>query len=377
MNAPLRTVVVGLRMGEGHVRACCELPELYRVVALCDLDEARAKEVAEKYQIPAIYTDYSTLLAQERPEVVAIATPNSSHAAYTLQAAEAGVRGICCEKPMAVNLKDARTMVQICAEHDTPLIINHQRRVGADLLAAHRLLDDGAIGQIRSIRGICGGDLLSDGTHLLDSMLWLAGDIDADWVFGQIHREVPPEEVGAEHSNAFTARAGFRFGHPVENGGMALVELHNGIRLELLTGDLREAGRFYQDYEVTGTCGRLWRSDDSNTPNLFIEDIHGGSWDARVNENWQFKPEPNADDAHGLWRPVDTEAPYNQITESYRRFADTIHHGADHPMGGAYALRGFEILMAIYESARLHAKVSLPLQQERFPLELMLEESPS
>ncbi len=361
-------------MGEGHVSALCTLPDSYQVIAICDLDLTRAQEIAEQYQVPAVYTDYSTLLEQERPDVVVIATPNSSHAVYTLQAAEAGVRGICCEKPMAVNLKDARAMVQVCAQQQTPLIINHQRRVGADLLAARRLLDDGAIGQIRNIRGICAGDLLSDGTHLLDSMLWLAGDIDANWVFGQIHREVSLEETGAEHSNAFTARAGYRFGHPIENGGMAIVELQNGIRLELLTGDLIENGRIYQDYEVTGTHGRLWRSDDASAPNLFIEDQQGGSWDARLNESWRYKPEPNADNVSGLWRPVETQEPYNQIVESYCRFAQTIHRGADHPMSGVHALRGFEILMAIYESARLHSKLTLPLQQEQFPLELMLTE---
>lgn len=372
MSVPLKTVVVGLRMGEAHVRALNALPALYQVTAVCDLNESRAREIATQYPAPGVYTDYATLLRQEQPEVVVIATPNSSHAAFTMQAAKAGVRGICCEKPMAVNLADARAMVDVCAARQVPLIINHQRRVGADLLAARQVLEDGAIGELRLIRGICGGDLLSDGTHLLDSLLWLTGDIDAAWVIGQIHREVPPEEEHAERSNAFAARAGYRFGHPIENGGMALVELQNGCRLELLTGDLIETGRFYQDYEVVGALGRLWRTDDSSAPNLFIADQQGGNWDARMNEQWRFKPERNADGARGCWRPVDTLPPYDAIEESYRRFADTIHNGSPHPMSGAHALRGFEILMAIYESARIHAKIALPLRQDHFPLELML-----
>ena len=43
-------------------------------------------------------------------------------------------------------------------------------------------------------------------------------------------------------------------------------------------------------------------------------------------------------------------------------------------MSGENALRGFEVIMAIYESARLHKKITLPLQQDRFPLELMVAE---
>jgi hypothetical protein len=57
---------------------------------------------------------------------------------------------------------------------------------------------------------------------------------------------------------------------------------------------------------------------------------------------------------------------------AYCLFAQMVRIGAPHPMAGTIALRGFEVVMAIYESARLRRKITLPLQQERFPLELLV-----
>jgi predicted dehydrogenase len=58
----------------------------------------------------------------------------------------------------------------------------------------------------------------------------------------------------------------------------------------------------------------------------------------------------------------------------YRQLARMIWHGEDHPCAGEKALRSLEILMAAYESARCRRKISLPITQDAFPLELMLRE---
>jgi hypothetical protein len=44
----------------------------------------------------------------------------------------------------------------------------------------------------------------------------------------------------------------------------------------------------------------------------------------------------------------------------------------EHPLSAEKALKGFEVVMAVYESARLHKRIRLPLEQEKFPLELMM-----
>ena len=51
-----------------------------------------------------------------------------------------------------------------------------------------------------------------------------------------------------------------------------------------------------------------------------------------------------------------------------------VREGADHPLSGESALRDLEVIMAIFESARLRKKIELPLDQPRFPLDIMIEE---
>jgi predicted dehydrogenase len=351
-------------MGRQQASILSEL-EGYRLGAVCDLQPELAEACARDLGVRA-YTDFGAMLAGETPDVVAVCTPNTSHCRLTLQAAEAGVRGIYCEKPMAVNLRDAREMVAACEARGVRLVINHQRRLGGDLVQARRLIESGAIGDVLSWRGYCAGDVLSDGSHVVDSLLALAGDPVIRSVAGQVHRDVTVGPATAE-------RPGFRYGHPVESAGWGMLVLEDGRRIEVFCGDYR--GRTaYQEYEVRGTHGSIWRVGDGLRPNLFIQDRRGGPLESVFDPQvWHARPVPAAGGS-GLWRAVEDAVAGRAIDEGYRRLARWIHHDEPHPMDGRTALRGFECLMAIYESARLGRRVDLPLAQERFPLELMMEE---
>ena len=190
---------------------------------------------------------------------------------------------------------------------------------------------------------------MSDGTHTIDTILHLAGDVDVAWVVGQVHRVAP--DPGEERAGGYEASGGWRYGHIIETGAMSTFEFRNGVRAETLTGDIRFPGRGYQDIEVIGTEGRLWRPGDKGDPAPLIQNS-----------------------AAGGWREVEIDGSPDPMTESYRLFARTIREGVLHPLSGDNALRGFEVVMAIYESGRLSEKVDLPLQQARFPLEIMAEE---
>jgi predicted dehydrogenase len=336
-------------MGRAHAKALADVQD-YQLVAVCDLEEDTARQAAAQTGAPGVFADYATMLAEVEPDVVAIATPTSSHAALTIEAAEAGARGVCCEKPMATNLGDARRMVEACREKGVALAVNHQRRMSEVYGTMRRLIEEGALGEVYLLRGSCAGDLLSDGTHAIDSFLHLVDDADAQWVFGQVHREAP--DPSQDRGMGYHASGGWRYGHLVETGAMATFEFASGVRAELLTGDMRLPGRGYQDIEVSGAAGRLWRPGDQGDPPLWL-------WNG---------------DTSG-WRPVPVEdaAGRRSIADSYRALARTIRDGAPHPLGAENALRGFEIVMAVYESARLREKIVLPLRQDRFPLELVSE----
>lgn len=353
----LRSVVVGCRMGAGHARAMAQVEEL-EVVAVCDLNEALATEVAAKFPAARAYADYAEMLRSEKPDVVAVATPTDSHARLTIQAAEAGARGVCCEKPMATCMADGRAMVAACREHGTLLTVNHQRRMSAPLVEMRSLIAHGAIGDLYLIRGSCFGDLLSDGTHTVDSIRWFAGDEDVTWAFGQVYRDRP--DPSQPRGAGYHTSGGYRYGHAVESGAMGVFVLKSGVRAEVFCGGAHLSGRQYQDYEVFGTKGRLWRQGDRSAPPVLIQDEQGGKWREA---------------------PLDrAAATVDPMVASYRAFACVMLRDASdapttsHPLSGDSALKDLEVVMALYESARTNARIEFPLKQERFPLELMIEE---
>jgi predicted dehydrogenase len=355
MGEPLKGVVVGLRMGKNHALAMAGIDGV-RLAAVCDVkDDARAYVIEAVMQSPAspdAYSDYSAMLDEVKPEIVAIATPNRLHSQMAIEASEKGVAAICCEKPIAVDLGEARQMVDTCRRNRTLLIVNHQRRLGPDFGWIKQQIDVGAIGDVYLVRGNCAGDMLSDGTHLIDSTLFLTGDVDWKWVFAAHHREDTGGDV--DSGGGYNVAGGWRFGHPVENGMFTLVELSNGIKVEMLTGDLRDPKRPYHDVEIIGTKGSFWRSGDRGGENLFHR-------------------EPG-----GAWAPVasvDSAAPTDLIAESYRRLVLLLQDGrpdSDHPLGADFSMRGFELLMGAYESARTRSVITPPVSQDRYPLAVAL-----
>lgn len=373
----LKAVLVGCGgMGRNQARILAGL-DGFELAGVCDVYEPAAQALADEHGVPA-FDDFATMYDTVKPDTVSICTSNAAHAAPTIAAAEAGLKGVYCEKPMAVDMGEARAMVDACRKAGTALVVNHQRRLGPDLTTARALIEKGAIGDIKLIRGNNAGDILSDGTHAVDSMLWLAGDPDVQWVLGQVYRQIDDAmRERAQQQSEKTGRpveAGFRYGHPVENGGMAVFMLSNEIRCELFCGEMRDGYRAYQDYEIVGTKGRIWRTGDRR-PNLYIQDSQGGELAAGVNDQWVYKPLDGAPEASGVWRPVELpEYPFKSgIEDGYLRFARMIHDGEEHPMCGRNGLRSFEVIMAVYESSRLRRRLALPLEQDAFPLQVMVD----
>lgn len=80
------------------------------LVAVCDINEERAAEIAEKYQAQA-FTDYKELLKMDELDAVSVCTPNYLHAPISIDALNAG-KHVLCEKPMATSKEEAEQMIQ-------------------------------------------------------------------------------------------------------------------------------------------------------------------------------------------------------------------------------------------------------------------------
>src|SRR5262245_27109106 len=89
---------------------------------------------------------------------------------------------------MAVDLADADRMLEAARANRTLLCVSRRRRFRPRDARARELIGAGAIGLVTSVSAICGGDLLTDGTHLIDLTRFLLGDARPEWVFGGIER---------------------------------------------------------------------------------------------------------------------------------------------------------------------------------------------
>ncbi len=107
---------------------------------MCDLNEERAAEIASKYGVDAVYTDYRDLLADPSIQAVSIATPDFAHREIAVAAAEAG-KHILVEKPLATTVEDAEAIVNAAKKAQVKLMVDFHNRVNAPFLNAKRSIE--------------------------------------------------------------------------------------------------------------------------------------------------------------------------------------------------------------------------------------------
>lgn len=84
------------------------------LTAICGRNRARAEEMAQKYEIPQVFTDYQAMIEQAGLEALIVAIPDDLHYPVTMAALDAGLH-VLCEKPLAFTLRQAREMYERAA----------------------------------------------------------------------------------------------------------------------------------------------------------------------------------------------------------------------------------------------------------------------
>jgi len=196
-------------MGRTHSNAFAQVNHFFDVdyepvrKAICARDAAKAKAFADQWGYESAETDWRKLIERKDIDLIDIASPNNTHAEIALAAAHAG-KMVLCEKPLALNRKEAEKMVEAVEKAGVPnMVWYNYRRVPAVVLAK-QLIDDGKLGRIFHYRAkflqdwtisadlpqggaalwrldvnVAGsgvtGDLLA---HCIDTAMWLNGGID-------------------------------------------------------------------------------------------------------------------------------------------------------------------------------------------------------
>ena len=188
-------------------------------------------------------------------DAVSVCVPTGLHHAVTIAALTAGT-DVLLEKPIAVNFEQANEMIAAAARFGRTLFVGMTHRFYPEILAARRLVDEGAIGKIVLIRDSIlehfgflncprwyldpeaagGGIVLTSGIHLADRVMWFAGEV--------------PEWVAGAGGNPFLQQ-------PVEDCAQMLLRFPSGRSAQLTLGFLAEPHPLVCDLELVGTRGSI------------------------------------------------------------------------------------------------------------------------
>ncbi|MET9731639.1 Gfo/Idh/MocA family oxidoreductase [Streptomyces sp. NPDC006458] len=127
-----------------------DLPDA-EVVAVASRTEASAKAFAERFGIPRAYGDWASLALDEDIDVVYVATPHASHRAAAGLCLESG-RNVLCEKAFTLNAREAEELVGLAREHGRFLMEAMWTYCNPLVLRLKALVEDGAIGEVRTIQ---------------------------------------------------------------------------------------------------------------------------------------------------------------------------------------------------------------------------------
>ena len=202
-------------IGCGDVAEKKSGPALYtvpgsRLTAVMRRDVAKAEDYARRHGALRWYGDVAGLLADPDVDAVYIASPHDRHLEHVRLAVAAGKKAILCEKPMGVSVSEAQACVDACRAAGASLTVAYYRRRWPIVQELRRLLEEGAIGEVIGARvllldyfagdptrpwltskaGAGGGALANAGSHWVDLLRYLLGEIV------EVSATVPPS-VGA------------------------------------------------------------------------------------------------------------------------------------------------------------------------------------
>lgn len=310
----------GFGMAHFHARGYTSSPDTM-IVALADINLDNARAFQAEHGGERIYADYQEMLAREQLDIVSICTWPHLHAPMVIAAAEAGVKAIHCEKPMAPSYAEALQMVDICEAHGTQLTFNHQRRFEAAFRTARDLLKSGLIGQLQRLEGTC-DNLFDWGTHWFDMFGFYNDEAAVKWAIGQV-----------DWRGGATI-----FGVPLEGQGISFFTYENGVQGLLLTS---HASGQPTSNKLIGTAGTI--------------EVVAGAKSIRV---WG---KGDAD-----WRDVQVAHEQGEnlgevVGQGILNMIEALKAHREPELAARHALRATELIFATYESSRRGARIDFPL----------------
>lgn len=173
-----------LRKGVWSHAAAYDKSKRTKLCAAVEIDQKRAKQFRAYYKnrVP-VFLSVKELMESASPDIVSICTPTETHYAILKELVRYPLKAIFCEKPIALSMKEAASMIALCRKKRILLAVNHTRRWESSYLTARKIVDDGRIGKVVSVSGFYPAQVFNIGTHLFDIIRFLISK-DPEMVWG-------------------------------------------------------------------------------------------------------------------------------------------------------------------------------------------------
>jgi predicted dehydrogenase len=257
----IRVAIIGAGMiaNAGHIPAWKNLVEDVELVGVFNRSIERARNSAERHGIPHAFDDCVEMLAEVKPDVVSVCTPNVSHREYAVAALEAGAH-VFCEKPVAATYADAAEMFAVAEREGKILFVTQTGRFSSGSMAAREIAGSGQLGEMYYAetsalrrRGVptwgrfhmkedsAGGPLCDIGVHALDALLWVMGNPKVVAASGATYTKIANQDEGLIESLADSGAPVGVFGsreyssgeYDVEDMAAGFLRLENGATISL------------------------------------------------------------------------------------------------------------------------------------------------
>lgn len=184
--------MIGLGVGERHIVGYRQAEEA-DVIAACDIDPHKLRDVADRREVPERYTDYRKLLEDPRIDAVSICSHDDAHADQVVAAFEAG-KHVMVEKPVVLNPVDLDRVIRAWSDSGKKISSNLILRQSPRFIALREMVQRGDFGDLVYLEGDYIHNVLwkilddwrgsmdfycvtyGGGIHLIDLMRWISGE---------------------------------------------------------------------------------------------------------------------------------------------------------------------------------------------------------
>ncbi|MBN1291208.1 MAG: Gfo/Idh/MocA family oxidoreductase [Candidatus Latescibacteria bacterium] len=318
-----------------------------KIVAVADVVKANAEKFAAEYNCE-IYTDWREMLKRDDIQAINVCSPSGLHAEHTIGAAKAG-KHIIVEKSMAINVKDATSMIRVARDNKVRLAVIFQKRTEEAPNKVKKAIADGMFGKMvfgdASIkywrnqayydsadwRGTWaqegGGSTMTQGIHGIDLLLYMMGDVEKIYATMDTVAHVDIE---------------------VEDIALALLKFKNGAygRLQTATACNPGSGNVF---EINGTLGTAILVEDTITSWAFSDSKETVAKETIVGVKGE------AGTAASSYKTFPVEGHIMQMAN----FIDAVRDGKNLICSGEDGRKSLVLIEALYTSARRGEEVFL------------------